>query len=161
MHMNKGNEGFTLIELLVVMGIIGILAGLLFTNFSGARERARDTKRKNDLSQVKNALRLYYNDTQGYPTATSGKITGCGSTCTWGVSTFSTGATVYMNQLPQDPAYDTATSQGNVYTYASADTEHFTIKAVLENASDPAISTSQTRCGIAGGGAQDYYVCAD
>ena len=39
-------RGFTLIELLIVITIIGTLAGLLFTNFSGARERARDSKGK-------------------------------------------------------------------------------------------------------------------
>ena len=57
-------RGFTLIELLIVITIIGTLAGLLFTNFSGARERARDSKRKSDVTQMKNALRLYYNDYQ-------------------------------------------------------------------------------------------------
>src|SRR5258708_37539008 len=81
-------QGFTLIELLIVIAIIGILSSLLFVNFSGARERARDSKRKTDLTEIKNALQLYYNDYGKFPAAGGGNtIAGCGalgtSTCSW------------------------------------------------------------------------------
>ncbi|MBU1088399.1 type II secretion system GspH family protein [Patescibacteria group bacterium] len=68
---NDRLEGFTLIELLVGMFIIAMLTGLLLPNFMGARERARDASRKQDLNAMKNALRIYYNDNQAYPTGTS------------------------------------------------------------------------------------------
>ncbi len=67
----KKSLGFTLIEILVVVSIIGILAALLLANMVGIRERAADTRVKNNAAQLKNALRLYYNDNQTYP-ASSG-----------------------------------------------------------------------------------------
>jgi len=71
MNKTKENKAFTLIELLVAMFIIALLTGLLLPNFMGARERARDASRKQDLNAMKNALRVYYNDYQVYPTGTS------------------------------------------------------------------------------------------
>jgi prepilin-type N-terminal cleavage/methylation domain-containing protein len=50
--MQNDPQGFTLIELLVVIGIIGILATVVTVATSGARIKARDTKRKAELSQI-------------------------------------------------------------------------------------------------------------
>jgi len=52
-------KGFTLIELLVVISIIGILASLVLASYSGAQKQTRDTQRKSDLSQYRNALESY------------------------------------------------------------------------------------------------------
>ena len=60
-------NAFTLVELLVVIGIIATLTAILLPNFMGARERAADSKRKQDMMAIKNALRVFYNDTQNYP----------------------------------------------------------------------------------------------
>ncbi|MBU1130103.1 type II secretion system GspH family protein [Patescibacteria group bacterium] len=66
----KKRNGFTLIELLVSMFVIALLSSLLLPNFMGARERARDASKKQDLDSTRNALRIYYNDHQAYPTGT-------------------------------------------------------------------------------------------
>lgn len=153
-------KGFTLIELLVVIVVIGILATLIIANFSSARERARDAKRKNDLRELKTALRLYYNDFQTYPAATGGRIQGCGSSgtsnCAWG-GAFSVSTTEYMKILPVDPL----NTGSNVYIYAQTNSgEGFTITTYLENASDTDSTASQNRCGLSVT-AQRYVICQD
>lgn len=162
----QSTTGFTLIELLIVISIIGILSSLLFVNFSGARERARDTKRKTDLNVVKNALQLYYNDFGKFPTAGAGStIAGCGavgtSVCSWtnanvAGSAFSAGnpLNIYMGVLPGDP--QSPTTQ---YAYAVDATVDYKLTTTLENASDTDSAKSQSRCGVASPVARVYMVC--
>lgn len=50
--MKKRNRGFSLIELLVVIGIIGIIASIIMAALGSARYKARDTKRKAEISQI-------------------------------------------------------------------------------------------------------------
>jgi len=60
-------KAFTLVEMLIVVIIIGILMGALLPRLKGAQERARDTSRKANLSQISTALEMYFNDNGGYP----------------------------------------------------------------------------------------------
>ncbi len=155
-------EGFTLIELLVVISILAILAGLIISNVSGVRERARDAQRKNDLNEIKSALKMYHNDYDDYPANGTGgnAFVGCGtatpSACSWG-SAFTRSNTIYMKILPLDPI---STDVSHVYyAYNKIDQDTFTIYALLENKSDSEITKSQSRCGGSVGNA--YYVCSD
>ena len=56
-----------MVELLVVIAIIGILATLLLLQLGVARQRARDAKRIVDISQVRTAAELYFDDNGQYP----------------------------------------------------------------------------------------------
>ena len=49
---------------------------ILLPNFMGARERAKDAQRIQDLGAMKSALRLYYNDNQGYTASIGVGMTG-------------------------------------------------------------------------------------
>lgn len=142
--MSKRNKfGFTLIELLVAIAIIGVLTTLAFVNFSAARERGRDARRKADLRQVENALRTYYNDQGAFPAENATwQIVGCGPTagvktaCSWGSKWSTTDGTgnddvVYMNPLPTDPL---GTPE---YRYDQINADSYELKACLENKADP------------------------
>lgn len=59
--------GFTLIEMLVVIGVIAILAAILFPVFSRARIKAREAKCTTNLHSIVMALKQYYQDYQAYP----------------------------------------------------------------------------------------------
>jgi len=68
--MNKQNafrRGFTLIELMIVIVILGILMGTILPRLTGAQARARDTARKADLTNISQALEVYYGDVGKYP----------------------------------------------------------------------------------------------
>lgn len=58
---------FTLIEMLIVIVIIGILASALIPRLNDVQGRARDTRRKADLSSMVNALEIYFADYGSYP----------------------------------------------------------------------------------------------
>jgi prepilin-type N-terminal cleavage/methylation domain-containing protein len=95
--MNKiyKDKAFTLIELLVVIAIIGILASVVLSALSSARSRARDNQRKGQLSQIRSALALYYQDYGSYPIS----IGWDGYTPWAGGHTNTIGPTAYISNL--------------------------------------------------------------
>ena len=58
----KRERGFTLIELLVVIGIIAVLAAMLFPVFAKAREKAYQTSCLNNQRQIALAIHMYAQD---------------------------------------------------------------------------------------------------
>ena len=65
--MNKQKQkGFTLIELLVVVAIIGVLATIVLSSLSEARQRAQVARANNDMRQIYTAIettRIFENKT--------------------------------------------------------------------------------------------------
>lgn len=153
---SNSNKAFTLIELLVVVSVLGVLVALLLPNLVSVRMRSRDAAKKQDLLQLKTALRMYYNDFQVYPANSgSGQILGCGSgttACPNSDGSFAAGNSVYMKTMPDfDVFYYTQVDSGDSFLTAT----------LLENASDPDIAGSVSKCSVASPQAGYYYSCAD
>jgi prepilin-type N-terminal cleavage/methylation domain-containing protein len=112
-------RGFTLIELLVVISIIGILASLALVSYTGAQKQARDTQRRSDLSQYRNALENYAGAYNGlYPVQAAGNI--FSGICS---SKLTPNFIASCLKDPMDPTY--------IYKYYS-DGSVYTLWAVLE-----------------------------
>ena len=134
---NSKNDGFTLIELLVAMAVIGILVTISIGSFQSSQMKSRDTRRKNDLEQISNALEAYVNDKGEYPdNSVDFKIAGCAneSSCEWGEEWSDENDTIYMIEMPAD---QTTTL---TYYYLS-DGSYFQLYARLENDQDRSIPT--------------------
>jgi len=67
-HRKNRQSGFTIVELLIVIVVIGILAALVITTYSGIQQKARDTKRQTDIRAQYSMLEAYYaQNGGGYP----------------------------------------------------------------------------------------------
>jgi type II secretion system protein G len=67
MTLKRKEQGFTIVELLIVIVVIGILAALVITTFTGIQQRARDTERTTDINAIRGHLEAYYADNGFYP----------------------------------------------------------------------------------------------
>ena len=132
----KKNKGFSLIELLVVISIIGVLTTVLVMNFVGSRERARDAQKIQGLNNIKNALRMYYNDNQTYPTT--------------------------LNTVVGTSGYIAGLGVGDSYNYVpSSSGDGFVLTIVLEVGAGNDDINSQINCGITNPPNGVYAVCAN
>jgi len=143
----KTKNGFTLIELLVVVAIIGILAAVGLGQFYTAQKRGRDAQRKENLVSIAKALEMYYNDYEQYPDS---------ALLIWGGELKGVKGTVYMKQLPEDPA-----DNFQYYYETDADGSYYKLYAWLEHSEDidrggpyAASDDCQTKVGI-----QDCNYC--
>jgi prepilin-type N-terminal cleavage/methylation domain-containing protein len=182
MTMKTNQKAFTLIELLVVIAIIASIVAMAIPNYLSARQRAQDAKKKMEMVQLKNALRLYYNDYNKYPVDNSPgplyvQIKGCGATgtsnCDRTVCTtvdFAAGGsgcdTIYMKQFPT--GFGPNASSKTIFYFNNAAKDDFCLTSAMSNQSDPDIAVSLARCTTACliGSTQycsssKYCVCAD
>lgn len=144
-HWRQRRPGFTLIELLVVISIIAILVASATASWRNAQMKGRDGKRKVDLKAVQQALENYIQTNGKYPGSSNGQIvcnvTGDSSAKSWG-GTFTCGSISYMQQLPQDPAYQS--SSGYYFTSSGTGPTSYVLSALIENTNDPDIPPKTT-----------------
>jgi general secretion pathway protein G len=126
--------GFTLIELLVVISIIGILMAISIFGLTGARESARDGRRKADLEQIRSAIEIYKADCNGYPASLVSPLVGDNT------PTSCSSSNTYMEAIPTDPI------AGRIYRY-SATSNTYEICAALENGSGTVSCGGSSNCG--------------
>lgn len=117
-QVSRWSKGFTLVELLVVIAIIGVLATLILLQLGTARSKARDAKRISDVSQIRTASELSFDDNSGrYPgptplcPGTGGYNTGCVVSASNNLSAY-----IASTNLPLDPL----TNLGYGYAYNDA-----------------------------------------
>jgi prepilin-type N-terminal cleavage/methylation domain-containing protein len=110
MNSQQNKKGFTLIELLVVIGIIGILAAVVFVFLGAARAKGRDASRKGSLRQIQGMISIYADSNNGsYPENLSDLLP------------------EFASKIPTDP------KTGNIYPYASSDDgNYYELNATLE-----------------------------
>jgi len=87
-------KGFTLVELLIVIVILGILAAIVISRFTGATKDAKETSLKANLSCLRSQVEIYRarSASDSYPTNLQALVT-----------------EGYIRKIPQDPFYKKST----------------------------------------------------
>lgn len=99
-------RAFSLIELLVVIAIIGILISIGAVSYLTAQKQVRDTRRKADLSEIRQALETFRAENGTYP-----------ASATWQTDL----SPEYITKVPVDPsgtAYGYTPSSNPIVSYA-------------------------------------------
>jgi uncharacterized protein (TIGR02145 family)/prepilin-type N-terminal cleavage/methylation domain-containing protein len=111
--LNSNIQGFTLIEVLVAVFIIAILATGVTYYLGSSREESRDFERISDISQIKDALGLYYLDHGYYPETNSVKE---GQPIT-----SKDGKTIYLQTVPTAPIVPNPQTDISGYNYTRSE----------------------------------------
>lgn len=108
--LQRKQQGFTIVELLIVIVVIGILAALVITTFTGIQQKARNTERQTDINGLHQALEAFYAQESRYPSFTE-----------LNTSTFRTGPDAKLKGLDPGAFKDPKTAQtGPNYNVVSA-----------------------------------------
>lgn len=85
----------------MVIAIISLLSSIVLASLNSARVKARDAKRKADLSQLQRALEFYFDANNGYPLDTFGGWEQTCKTTTNDIGKLVTSG--FISVLPCDP----------------------------------------------------------
>lgn len=134
--MNIRTTGFTLIEILVSIGIISVLAAVLYANFGSAREDANNKALQTAIKETQLALELYKAQFGQYPAtpantcvSTSAGVSTANSLNCAGIDYIEGLAPDFIAELP-DEADSGNTACAIVYTVESANGSWYKLTGV-------------------------------
>ncbi len=126
----KNNRAFTLVELMISIVIIALMTAIIITNLTGAKGKSRDGQRISDIATLQQALGLYFDRCNQYPSSlvlTASNGNGTGGVCPGSITLAS-----YISKIPVPPSgspspYDYGTN-GSASNYSD-----YVLHVQLEN----------------------------
>lgn len=134
--LKRKQSGFTIVELLIVIVVIGILAAIVITTFTGVQKKARDADRKSDANAIYSQVEVYFAQNGKYPTLTEMNSSSFRSANLKGLQDDAltdpkgSGATLVSSPTANAYAYSNTPSGCD---NSSTDCAGFTLTATLEN----------------------------
>jgi len=122
----KNKHGFTIVELLVVIVVIGILVGITIVSYGAIQQRARDSERSSDVTQLKIALEKYHADNGQYPAVCTVDNAACV------ISLLSGPLAPYLSNIPHDPKYSADSGSDYRYVRTPLSLDGYGIRVVYE-----------------------------
>jgi prepilin-type N-terminal cleavage/methylation domain-containing protein len=128
---NFNNRGFTIVELLIVIVVIGILALLVITTYSGIQAKARNSQRQTDIQSVQTQLEAFFSQNGYYPSLADMNNT------TW--------LTTNMKSLDQEALSDPS-APNNSKTLVNSDDPNKAYGYVVTDSAGASCETTDTNC---------------
>lgn len=152
--LKRKQSGFTIVELLIVIVVIGILAAIVITTFTGVQKKGRDADRKSDINAIYSQVEVYFAQEGKYPSLNQMNNSATApSTATWRADNLKGLSDDALTDPKGSSATLVATAAANSYAYAATpancdnattDCTGFTLTATLEGGGTFAKTGSNT-----------------
>ena len=164
--MNR--RGFTIVELLIVIVVIAILASISVVAYNGIQQRARDSQRKQVVTDLVKALQLHVADQGNAITVGGGASDGTGwvnGGSPWITTTLQNSGVVSNASGLRDPRCNASEVPGcsGLIKFRCDGGSTFAIAARLETGGTPTLPSELSSCSNNGWWGQfslNYYVKA-
>lgn len=135
--LKRKQSGFTIVELLIVIVVIGILAAIVITTFTGVQKKGRDADRKTDINSLYGQIEVYFAENSRYPTLGNMNDGTFRSTNMKGLSDDAlqdpSGTAATLVAAPAANSYSYAVTPAGCDNGAGGDCTGFTLTATLES----------------------------